>query len=120
MSCTKLCIQFAILNIFLAVACRDFPGPGAQHHRTGATFNPIKQFIHSEDNHVDLSFQDFVRAHSKTYENSKEEQTRLNIFRHNIRFIHSTNRKGLTYTLGVNHLADKTDEELSVRIILFA
>ena len=28
------------------------------------------------------------------------------------RFIHSTNRKGLTYKVQVNHLADQTQEEL--------
>lgn len=30
------------------------------------------------------------------------------------RFIHSHNRKGLSYQLGVNHLADKNDLELKV------
>jgi len=30
------------------------------------------------------------------------------------RYIDSVNRKGLSYTLAVNHLADKSDEELKV------
>ncbi len=30
------------------------------------------------------------------------------------RYINSINRKGLTYRLAVNHLADKSDEELKV------
>jgi C1A family cysteine protease len=43
-----------------------------------------------------------------------EQEKRLNLFRHNFRFIHSKNRQGLTYKLAVNHLADRSDDEIRV------
>lgn len=96
--------------------CRSFPGPGASHHLTKATFNPMKEFIHGFDEHITNGFESFIQAHNREYSLEKEKQKRLDIFRHNFRFIHSKNRQGLTYRLAVNHLADKTDEEREVSI----
>jgi len=94
--------------------CGDFPGPGADHHRTIATFNPMKEFVHNYDEHISKGFTDFISAHNKKYMHEKEHHERLNIFRNNFRYIHSTNRQGLTYRLAVNHLADRTEDELRV------
>jgi hypothetical protein len=98
----------------LATPCTNFPGPGSNHHRTIATFNPMKEFIHKYDDHINQGFQDFVTAHNKKYAHDMEQEKRLTVFRHNFRFIHSKNRQGLTYTLAVNHLADRTDDEIRV------
>jgi len=94
------------------IKCEGFPGPGVAHV---ATFNPMKEFIHNEDSHISQHFAEFIQAHNKKYaEDQKEHQHRLNLFRHNFRLIHSTNRRGLTYRLAINHLADRSDDELKV------
>lgn len=101
-----------VFTVEPSTPCHDFPGPGAHHHTTIASFNPIKEFVHGFEEHVTSGFDDFVRTHQKKYENDTEQQTRLNTFRQNFRFIQSKNRQGLTFSLAVNHLADRTEDEL--------
>jgi len=103
-----------VFDIPQDIKCEGFPGPGASH--ATATFNPMKEFIHNEeDSHISSHFQDFIQAHNKEYiKDTKEHSHRLNIFRHNFRLIHSTNRRGLSYRLAINHLADRSDDELKV------
>ncbi|XP_071448321.1 digestive cysteine proteinase 1 [Hetaerina americana] len=91
------------------LTCQPFPGPGDQHIYT---FNPMKEFVHNYDSHVESSFDKFVRTHNKEYNDHTEENHRLNVYRQNMRFITSKNRAGLGFQLGVNHLADRTDDEL--------
>ena len=81
--------------------CQSFPGPGNSHY---ATMNPMKEFVypHAEE-HVEEEFDRYKKKHSKDY-NYFEHENRKNIFRQNLRFIHSTNRKGLSYSLGKNFL----------------
>lgn len=111
-------LQVLQKNIFhTGLNCGDFPGPGVSHHKTIATFNPIKEFIHNEDRHITTNFDEFINAHNKKYEHEREHHQRLNVFRNNFRFIHSKNRKGLSYRLAINHLADRTEEEIRVTSI---
>nr|CAD7460086.1 unnamed protein product [Timema tahoe] len=69
-------------------------------------FNPMKEFVHNYDAHVDQAFEKFKSNHSKTYDSDKEHTLRKEAF------IHSKNRANLGYTLGINHLADRTDLEI--------
>lgn len=93
--------------------CVPFPGPGAGHY---ATFNPMQEFVHpAKDEHVEHSFNHFKAKHGIKYKTDKEHEYRKNIYRQNLRFIHSKNRAHLSYTLAANHLADKTEEELRAR-----
>jgi C1A family cysteine protease len=103
-----------IFEVPADLQCQDFPGPGADHHRTIATFNPMKEFVHNYDDHIHKGFSDFISAHNKKYSHEEEQHQRLNVFRNNFRYIHSKNRQGLTYRLAVNHLADRTSDELKV------
>ncbi|KAF4525522.1 hypothetical protein B566_EDAN014908 [Ephemera danica] len=96
-------------NSLLDMTCTGFPGPGDKHVYT---FNPMREFVHMYDAHVDSAFEQFKRTHSKQYPDHKEHGKRMDIFRQNLRYIHSTNRAGIGFQLGVNHLADKTDMEL--------
>lgn len=90
--------------------CIGFPGPGSGHY---ATFNPMQEFIHPRsEEHLDNEFTRFKYKHGKSYHNDKEHDIRRDIFRQNLRFIHSHNRAGKSFTVAVNHLADRTDEEL--------
>lgn len=83
--------------------CQSFPGPGNAHY---ATMNPMKEFIHPRsEEHVDDEFERFKSKHSKDYATHHEHENRKNIFRQNLRFIHSTNRKGLSYSLGSKLIA---------------
>nr|CAD7424901.1 unnamed protein product [Timema monikensis] len=70
------------------------------------------KFVHNYDAHVDKAFEKFKSSHSKTYDSDKEHTLRKEAFRQNLRFIHSKNRANLGYTLGINHLADRTDLEI--------
>lgn len=88
--------------------CISFPGPG--HY---ATFNPAAEFVHPHNtDHVEMEFKRFKGKHGISYTTTVEHEQRKNIFRHNLRFIHSTNRARRGFALAVNHLADKTSEEL--------
>jgi len=89
--------------------CHGFPGPGVDHIYT---FNPMREFVHGHSKHVDDAFDTFHKHHSKKYRDESEHVHRKNIFRQNMRYIHSINRAGLGYTLAANHLADQTMQEI--------
>nr|AAO60045.1 midgut cysteine proteinase 2 [Rhipicephalus appendiculatus] len=91
--------------------CRSFPGPGAERL---ALHNPMAEFLGNHDGHTKHSFEDFKETHKRTYELDTEHDRRRDIFRQNLRFIDSKNRANLGYNLAVNHLADRTREEISV------
>lgn len=100
-----------VFNIDPGMECTSFPGPGSRHM---ATFNPMKEFVHPvHDGHVHDEFNRFKNKHGKTYHGDVEHEKRLNIFRQNLRFVHSHNRARRGYTMAVNHLADRTDDELA-------
>jgi formyltetrahydrofolate synthetase len=74
--------------------------------------NPMMEYIHSDDSHHQNQFGQFKDKHGKTYDTQLEHNERLHIFRQNLRYIDSINRKGLSYRVAINHLADKSDDEL--------
>ncbi|XP_067679038.1 digestive cysteine proteinase 1-like [Haliotis asinina] len=93
------------------MSCGGFPGPGVSHH---LNMNPMKEFIHNEDSHTDVMFDNFKRTHKKRYLSDKEHAQRTHLFRQNLRFIYSKNRDNLSYRLAVNHMADRSNEELKL------
>ncbi|KAF5481711.1 hypothetical protein F2P56_002343, partial [Juglans regia] len=58
-----------------------------------------------------FSFARFAHRYGKRYETGEEMKLRFEIFSENLKLIRSTNRKGLSYKLAVNHFADWTWEE---------
>lgn len=73
----------------------------------------MQEFVHPTSNeHIDNEFGRFLGKHKKSYKDNHEHDYRKDVFRQNLRYIHSMNRQKLTYSLAVNHLADKTEEEL--------
>lgn len=53
-----------------------------------------------------------MKKYGKTYKNAAEKQKRFLIFKHNVQFIESFNAAGnKPYKLGINHIADQTNEE---------
>ena len=85
------------------------PGPGVSniYH-----MNPVKEFVDHADEHVDSAFEEFKTKHDKTYGSSKVHTVRKDIFRQNMRLIHSHNRKHTTYKMDSNHMADWSSEEM--------
>ncbi|KAK3803950.1 hypothetical protein RRG08_059813 [Elysia crispata] len=94
------------------MSCGDFPGPGQSHHQA-VEMEPIKEFVHHYDAHVDDSFETFKKVHKKDYK-PHEHEPRKHIFRQNLRYINSKNRAGLSYKMSVNHLAAHTDKEMKL------
>ncbi|KAF7836814.1 thiol protease aleurain-like [Senna tora] len=62
-----------------------------------------------------LSFARFAHRYGKRYESVDEMKLRFQIFSDNLKLIRSTNKKGLSYTLGVNLFADWTWEEFKTQ-----
>lgn len=91
--------------------CGGFPGPGINHL---ATFNPMREFINEDRSHLETEWERFHRVHNKRpqYKSNKEHLMRQHVFEQNFRYIQSKNRAGLTFKLAVNHLADRTTDEL--------
>lgn len=74
----------------------------------------MKEFVHPTDvSHIDIELERFMNKHGIIYNSVEEREHRHHVFMQNLRFIHSKNRAQLGYTLAVNHLSDKTDDELS-------
>lgn len=74
----------------------------------------MKEFVHPTDvSHVDIELERFMKKHGIVYDSVQEREHRHQVFMHNLRLIHSKNRAQLGYTLAVNHLSDKTEDELS-------
>lgn len=93
------------------MTCQDYPTPpGARHV---CTFNPMEEFIHNRDDHVEDAWQSYIRTHQKNY-TDQENVSRKDVFRQNMRLIHSTNRANLGFQLAVNHLADRSKDELKL------
>ncbi|GFP79473.1 cysteine proteinase 3 [Phtheirospermum japonicum] len=95
--------------------------------RAGSEFlaeqNPIRQVVDGlheletsilrivGDSRRALSFARFAQRYGKSYENAEEIQRRFQIFSENLKMIRSHNRKGLSYTMGVNAFTDMTWDE---------
>lgn len=65
--------------------CRGFPGPGAAKQRV--LFNPMREYIHSDDSHVQHAFTQFKADHGKDYETEDVHNERLHAFRQNLRHV---------------------------------
>lgn len=89
------------------------PGPGAAHEHV-YHMNPAKEFVDHSDEHVDSAFEEFKSVHGKAYGSAKEHTARRDIFRQNMRLIHSHNRKHTTYEMNSNHMADWTAKEMKM------
>jgi len=84
------------------------PGAGERTY----LMNPMREFVHNDDSHVEASFAAFHARHARTYLDDREHAQRRNHYRHNLRFIHSKNRAALSYRLAANHLADRSTDEI--------
>ncbi|EDO35879.1 predicted protein, partial [Nematostella vectensis] len=77
------------------------------------SINPMAEFtsLGQSRDLVDDDFDEFRQQHDKVCEDDSEHRRRKHIFRHNVRYIRSMNRRSLPYKLEPNHFADLTDDE---------
>ncbi|CAB4034644.1 counting factor associated D-like, partial [Paramuricea clavata] len=91
--------------------CRNWSHKLDSHLMT----NPMQEFMTShhvdKEEHLEQLYSIFRRRHQKSYRGRMERNKRKHLFRHNLRFIHSTNRKNLNFKLSTNHMADVGDDE---------
>lgn len=92
------------------LTCRSYPGPG--HAANPALHDPIREFVHGKGQHIESEFDKFKNKHAKSYADGFEHESRKNVFRSNYRLIASLNRKNVHFKMSVNHLADRTEDEL--------
>lgn len=110
----RLQLDDSIFDIPDNLTCTGFPGPGFDHVRSS---NPMAELINDEETResfVESKFMEFKKIHGKEYQNLTEEELRKSHFRHNHRFIESSNRKNLHFKLKINHMADWSVEEFKV------
>ena len=57
------------------------------------------------------AFREFIHTYKKLYSNKEEKEYRFSIFKNNFNRINDINRQNFKFKLGINHLADLSDEE---------
>lgn len=67
---------------FIDMTCTSFPGPGVGHIYN---FNPMKEFIHNYDDHMESAFDQFKKRHNREYADQLEHTKRKESFRQNLR-----------------------------------
>ncbi|XP_007892928.1 digestive cysteine proteinase 1 [Callorhinchus milii] len=99
----------SIFKLPAGLTCEEFPGPGVEHRMA---VNPIQDFVSPErEDQSHHLFQHYKEKFDKDYD-PDEHEFRKNIFVHNLRYIHSMNRANLTFKMEINHLADRTVDEV--------
>ncbi|KAI8432847.1 hypothetical protein MSG28_013778 [Choristoneura fumiferana] len=79
------------------------------------TLDYLQSFLNLEQpDHVANEFDSFKMKFNKMYQSEEENNKRLKIFQDNVRFINEHNKAGHSFKLKINHLADRTEEELAV------
>ncbi|XP_068603139.1 digestive cysteine proteinase 1 [Brachionichthys hirsutus] len=93
------------------MSCGRFPGPGVEHHMLA---NPMQELIHtSASGHTQRIFGYFKDKFQRQYSDEREHEERQQAFVNNLRYIHSKNRAGLSFSLALNSLSDRTKSELA-------
>ncbi|XP_073678584.1 counting factor associated protein D-like [Garra rufa] len=91
------------------MTCGEFPDPPEEHQILA---NPIQDYVSTSPvSHAHRLFGPFKKKFNRQYKSAKEQEERENYFVHTFRRVHSVNRAGLTYSLGINHFADWSDAE---------
>ncbi|XP_078094460.1 counting factor associated protein D-like isoform X2 [Mustelus asterias] len=102
-----------VFRIPKGISCDDFPGSSPEHRILA---NPIQDLIDNYmDNRTNNMFQYYKKQFNKDYgKDNKQHEIRKATFTHNMRYIHSMNRRNLTYKMEINHFADRLADEMSV------
>uniref|UniRef100_A0A669PGZ4 Counting factor associated protein D n=1 Tax=Phasianus colchicus TaxID=9054 RepID=A0A669PGZ4_PHACC len=103
----------SIFQLPQGVQCEQWPTAGPEHRIMA---NPMQEFVgtapDTEHVHHHL-FHHYKERFGKRYSSEEEHEHRKRTFIHNMRFVHSKNRAALSYSLALNHLADRTPQEMA-------
>ncbi|XP_039367087.1 digestive cysteine proteinase 1-like [Mauremys reevesii] len=100
-----------VLDLPSGMECEFPPGDGVEHRILA---NPMWDFVDRQADRGRQLFHHYRREYRKEYGSEKELERRAQTFIHNMRYVHSKNRANLPYKLALNHLADRTPEEMAV------
>ncbi|XP_048057599.1 counting factor associated protein D-like [Megalobrama amblycephala] len=90
----------------------EFPDPPEEHQILA---NPLQDYVSTSPvSHAHRLFGPFKEKFERQYESEKEHEERENNFVHNLRLVHSENRSGLSYGLGINDFADWSKAEMGM------
>ncbi|XP_075765253.1 digestive cysteine proteinase 2-like [Pelodiscus sinensis] len=92
-------------------SCEELPGREAERWILA---NPMQDFVGKREDRSHQVFHHYRKRFGKTYRSEQELEHRKHTFTHNMRYVHSKNRANLPYKLALNHLADRTPEEMAV------
>lgn len=73
-----------VIHLFLDLTCQAFPGPGSEHV---VLMNPIREYVHHQDDHIHEGFEIFKKSHKKQYK-SDEHDSRKHVYRQNLRYFY--------------------------------
>ncbi|KAM0992616.1 hypothetical protein ACFX10_008366 [Malus domestica] len=59
------------------------------------------------------AFEEWTAVHGRVYSSAEERELRLAIFKNNFEFVEKFNKNGKGFTVGLNHFADLTTEEIT-------
>lgn len=105
-------IIFSLTSI-LEMKCGEFPDGNHKKSSWRILFNPMSEYINRHgQQELHENFDEFKRQHGYKYKDEHEHRHRLKIFHHNVRYINTRNRAGLTYRMKINRFADRTVKEL--------
>ncbi|XP_043073432.1 counting factor associated protein D-like isoform X2 [Puntigrus tetrazona] len=91
------------------MTCREFPDPVEERQILA---NPIQDYVSTSPvSHAHRLFGPFKEKFERQYKSEKEHEERENYFVHTFRRVHSVNRAGLTYSLGINQFSDWSNAE---------
>uniref|UniRef100_A0A8C3PVL0 Uncharacterized protein n=1 Tax=Chrysolophus pictus TaxID=9089 RepID=A0A8C3PVL0_CHRPC len=90
--------------------CGLLPGSVAEHR---VLANPMEDLVGRHRPWAYAVFHHYRRRFGRHYGSAWELEHRQRIFVHNMRFVHSKNRAALSYSLALNHLADRTPQEMA-------
>ncbi|NWX51589.1 ALEUL protease, partial [Steatornis caripensis] len=90
--------------------CGVLPGSTVEHR---VLANPMEDLVGRHQPWAHKVFHHYRRRLGRQYGSARELEHRQSVFVHNMRFVHSRNRAALSYTLALNHLADRTPQELA-------
>jgi len=94
------------------IPCGNFPGPGAMSLSTRRGALAMVESPLAAEEEVASNFKAFAARHGKTYATAKDQAERGHTFRNNLRYIQSMNRRHMSFSLAINHLADLNEQEL--------
>lgn len=103
-----------LFNINEKYQCTGYPGPGIEKGHIKLTMNPFRSYFDNERSIYNEHFDQYNKHHNRKYDTEFEKEHRRKIFLDNSRYIISTNRRNPSYRLSINHLADKSEDELEI------